>query len=324
MKIKTRHISRFVIDTSDKFNIWMQDLLGINAKRKILEKKQDFVTLKELDNTIGKALGITGKPIEKQADKDISGKAPQVIEKPKLRDKSDQNEYQISDKDLNDFISFAKKAKLIIDSKNSRKLSTIDFQDLHFSDFEISLYVSIENTYSFDGELSIYNKDSKISSDSLLAYKTFKGYFWLSVSNEIDEETIHLFIDLFNKPNTSESFFYYYENYIIELLNDLHLNGEWAEPYDEKFYFKDSNLEIDNDTGWRDFKAFEEFDGIYSDLDPIDFKEEIDGIDSVKINSNILSYKFNQKDEFKHLAIMLMASYQKNIADQINKKLIEI
>ena len=40
MKIKTRHISRFVIDISDKVNIWFQDMFGFNAKRKILEKKQ--------------------------------------------------------------------------------------------------------------------------------------------------------------------------------------------------------------------------------------------------------------------------------------------
>jgi len=58
MKIKTRHISRFVIDISDKVNIWFQDMFGFNAKRKILEKKQDLVTMRELDNTIGKSLGI--------------------------------------------------------------------------------------------------------------------------------------------------------------------------------------------------------------------------------------------------------------------------
>jgi hypothetical protein len=29
-----------------------------NDKRKVLEKKQDNITMKELDNTIGKSLGI--------------------------------------------------------------------------------------------------------------------------------------------------------------------------------------------------------------------------------------------------------------------------
>ena len=58
MKIRKRHLFRLVIDISDKLNIWIQDVFGFNAKRKVLEKKQDFITLKELDNTIGKSLGI--------------------------------------------------------------------------------------------------------------------------------------------------------------------------------------------------------------------------------------------------------------------------
>ena len=58
MKIRKRHLFRFAIDVGDKVNIWFQDVFGFNAKRKVLEKKQDFVTMKELDNTIGKSLGI--------------------------------------------------------------------------------------------------------------------------------------------------------------------------------------------------------------------------------------------------------------------------
>ena len=58
MKIRKRNLFRLAIDISDKVNIWFQDVFGFNAKRKVLEKKQDFVTMKELDNTIGKSLGI--------------------------------------------------------------------------------------------------------------------------------------------------------------------------------------------------------------------------------------------------------------------------
>ena len=58
MKIRKRNLFRLAIDISDKVNIWFQDMFGLNPKRKILEKKQDFVTMRELDNTIGKALGI--------------------------------------------------------------------------------------------------------------------------------------------------------------------------------------------------------------------------------------------------------------------------
>jgi len=59
MKIRKRNLFRLAVDISDKVNIWLQDAFGFNAKRKLLEKKQDLVTMKELDNTIGKSLGIT-------------------------------------------------------------------------------------------------------------------------------------------------------------------------------------------------------------------------------------------------------------------------
>jgi hypothetical protein len=58
MKIRKRHLFRLAVEIADNVNIWFQDMFGLNPKRKILEKKQDFVTMKELDNTIGKSLGI--------------------------------------------------------------------------------------------------------------------------------------------------------------------------------------------------------------------------------------------------------------------------
>ena len=58
MKIRKRNLFRLIVEISDKFNILIQDTFGFNAKRKLLEKKQDFVTMRELDNTIGKSLGI--------------------------------------------------------------------------------------------------------------------------------------------------------------------------------------------------------------------------------------------------------------------------
>jgi hypothetical protein len=58
VKIRKRNLFRLLVEISDKLNILIQDTFGFNAKRKVLEKKQDFVTMRELDNTIGKALGI--------------------------------------------------------------------------------------------------------------------------------------------------------------------------------------------------------------------------------------------------------------------------
>ena len=58
MRIRKRNLFKLIIEISDKFNILIQDTVGFNTKRKLLEKKQDFITMRELDNTIGKSLGI--------------------------------------------------------------------------------------------------------------------------------------------------------------------------------------------------------------------------------------------------------------------------
>ena len=58
MKIISRKTFRKVVDISDRLNIWFKKVFGLDAKRKVLETKQDLITMDELDNTIGKALGI--------------------------------------------------------------------------------------------------------------------------------------------------------------------------------------------------------------------------------------------------------------------------
>ena len=56
MKIISRKTFRKVVDISDRLNIWFKNVFGLDAKRKVLEKKQDMITMRELDRTIGKAL----------------------------------------------------------------------------------------------------------------------------------------------------------------------------------------------------------------------------------------------------------------------------
>jgi len=58
LKIISRKTFRKVVDVSDRLNIWFKKVFGLDAKRKVLEAKQDLTTMDELDNTIGKALGI--------------------------------------------------------------------------------------------------------------------------------------------------------------------------------------------------------------------------------------------------------------------------
>jgi hypothetical protein len=58
LKIISRKTFRRIVNISDRLNIWFKKTFGLDAKRKVLEAKQDLTTMDELDNTIGKALGI--------------------------------------------------------------------------------------------------------------------------------------------------------------------------------------------------------------------------------------------------------------------------
>jgi len=49
---------RQVVDVSDRLNVWFKKVFGLDAKRRVLVTAQDLTTMDELDNTIGKSLGI--------------------------------------------------------------------------------------------------------------------------------------------------------------------------------------------------------------------------------------------------------------------------
>ena len=53
-----RKLFRWCIDIADSINLWIEDKLNLNPKRKILELQQDGVSVEELERTIGKSLGI--------------------------------------------------------------------------------------------------------------------------------------------------------------------------------------------------------------------------------------------------------------------------
>ena len=58
MKIMSRVMFRRVVNIADTVNIWLSKLTGMNAKRILLERKQDMVSMEELDRTIGGSLGV--------------------------------------------------------------------------------------------------------------------------------------------------------------------------------------------------------------------------------------------------------------------------
>lgn len=52
-----RRLFRWAIDVADRVNIWFRDTFKVDPKRKVLEAKQDLLTTRQLDDTIGKAIG---------------------------------------------------------------------------------------------------------------------------------------------------------------------------------------------------------------------------------------------------------------------------
>ena len=58
MKIRKRKIFRWCVDFFDTINFWFRDRLNLDPKRVILERKQDIISVEELERTIGRSLGI--------------------------------------------------------------------------------------------------------------------------------------------------------------------------------------------------------------------------------------------------------------------------
>jgi hypothetical protein len=52
-----RKLFRKLIDIADHVNIWFRDTFNLDPKKKLLERRQDILTMRQLDATIGKALG---------------------------------------------------------------------------------------------------------------------------------------------------------------------------------------------------------------------------------------------------------------------------
>ncbi len=51
-----RKLFRWAIDVADTVNFWFRDTFNLDPKRRVLELKQDQVSMEELESTIGKAL----------------------------------------------------------------------------------------------------------------------------------------------------------------------------------------------------------------------------------------------------------------------------
>jgi len=54
--ISKRKLFRKLIDIADHINIWFRSTFNLDPKKELLERKQDLLTMRQLDNTIGKAI----------------------------------------------------------------------------------------------------------------------------------------------------------------------------------------------------------------------------------------------------------------------------
>lgn len=52
-----RKLFRKLIDIADHINIWFRGVFNLDPKKELLERKQNLLTMKHLDSTIGKAIG---------------------------------------------------------------------------------------------------------------------------------------------------------------------------------------------------------------------------------------------------------------------------
>lgn len=54
--VSKRKLFRKLIDIADHINIWFRGTFNLDPKKELLERKQDLLTMRQLDNTIGKAI----------------------------------------------------------------------------------------------------------------------------------------------------------------------------------------------------------------------------------------------------------------------------
>lgn len=54
--VSKRKLFRKLIDIADHINIWFRGTFNLDPKKELLERKQNLLTMKQLDNTIGKAI----------------------------------------------------------------------------------------------------------------------------------------------------------------------------------------------------------------------------------------------------------------------------
>ena len=238
---------------------------------------------------------------------DFSLESKPIVNPPKKTYK----EPEITEKMITEFAAFTKKNKLIDDPIHppnrpsvSKQLSEMDFQDL---DVRIFAQMRAKNTRKDEGKIII--SEFGINEP---AYCIYSSYEIVTLSDHMDEKVAKMFVNLFDKPNLFDPF---------ESFFDDQWDWEGHEGFlDEKYYFKDGDRKFLHlkFKGWE----FDEME-ILPNFQFIKSEEiEID-ISSIKIhiNDQKIDHQFKFKKELRHLIVLLMSIYRKDIAEQINQAL---
>ena len=238
---------------------------------------------------------------------DFSLESKPIVNPPKKT----YNEPEITEKMITEFTAFTKKNKLIDDPIHppnrpsvSKQLSEMDFQDL---DVRIFAQMRAKNTRKDEGKIII--SEFGINEP---AYCIYSSYEIVTLSGHMDEKVAKMFVNLFDKPNLFDPF---------ESFFDDQWDWEYYEGViDQKYYFKDGDRKFLHlkFKGWE----FDEME-ILPNFQFIKSEEiEID-ISSIKIhiNDQKIDHQFKFKKELRHLIVLLMSIYRKDIAEQINQAL---
>jgi len=239
---------------------------------------------------------------------DFSLESKPIVNPPKKTYK----EPEITEKMITEFTSFTKKNKLVDDPIHppnrpsaSRQLSEIDFQDL---DVRIFVRMRAKITRKDEGRILI----SEFGIDEP-AYCIYSSYEEVHLAAHMDGKVAKMFVNLFDKPNLFDPFESFFDD-----------QWDWENHegiFDDKYYFKD---------GDRKFLHLKFKDWEFDETDVLDIyrqfikSEEIEiDISSIKIhiNDQKIDHQFKFKKELRHLIVLLMSIYRKDIAEQINQAL---
>ena len=132
---------------------------------------------------------------------DFSLESKPIVNSPKKTYK----EPEITEKMISEFVSFAKKVKLVDDSENppdgpsdSRQLSEMDFLDL-----DVRILVRMRAKFTRKDEGRIFISEFDINEPAYCIYSSYEEAW---IGSHMDDKVAKMFVNLFDKPNLFDPF----------------------------------------------------------------------------------------------------------------------